>query len=318
VSRTRRVLGRRLHQAGMLGSLLISDPLGDGFRQTILDVRLVMEPARGQVWTGYPRLEWQATHERRWLSPTYHDCLLAFTQLADAHPARILEFAQQWGVLGICEAHGEPSSWGYDSCAMLRSPMLPHDQYWEPIDSWRRYAREVGALLSLAADLEQGEPGEVGDWEAIVGVLHRGWHGLDEASLVCEEVLNQPKLTVDDKRWCLTQAINERLKYSDVRPEVVWDSGVRQLRLSAGGPGGLSGLLALQIAAAITSRDNLLKCYRCRKPYVRDDRRAPARGGRQYCWDCNGSDGHAPYNGSKRASEQRARARKQAQTIGTE
>jgi hypothetical protein len=83
-----------------------------------------------------------------------------FARLATALEQAFLEFAQQWGVLGLCP-HDK-------SIHHLVSPCFPNwmgDEMTEPISRWRRRARQVQAMLHVRAALNRGKPGEVRDWQ---------------------------------------------------------------------------------------------------------------------------------------------------------
>ena len=39
---------------------------------------------------------------------------------------------------------------------------------WEPLERWRYFSRQAGAILNLAARLHKGQPGKPEDWRHVV------------------------------------------------------------------------------------------------------------------------------------------------------
>jgi len=110
--------------------------------------------------------------------------LAEFIRLADVSDDRfasvVFEFASRYGVLGICR-HGKPSPHGpcmelqdfsvvEAAMAEQRSNVVTVDGwlYYEPLEAWRRYSRQLRGILGVVARLQAGRPGLPEDWEAIV------------------------------------------------------------------------------------------------------------------------------------------------------
>ena len=119
------------------------------------------------------RLVWWITNDRdlgqQVAAPA--DLLLKFSRLATVKPARIREFAAEWGLLCICE-HGVPASHnppppflgGYNGIEYWCSWLGWHDRPrevdgWEPLAAWAEFAGKAHAILNLAAALHVGRRG---------------------------------------------------------------------------------------------------------------------------------------------------------------
>jgi hypothetical protein len=72
-----------------------------------------------------------------------------FVALGDAPDEDILRYARHWGVLVICR-HGLPASHSED-CKPMALPGRGRYVFWEPIESWRYFARHANAVLEAAA-----------------------------------------------------------------------------------------------------------------------------------------------------------------------
>jgi len=78
-----------------------------------------------------------------------------FVALSDAPDADILRYARHWGVLVICH-HGLPASHS-ENCRPLTLPRRGGYVFWEPIESWRYFARHAKAVLEMAAATYNGQ-----------------------------------------------------------------------------------------------------------------------------------------------------------------
>src|ERR1700682_5970148 len=74
-----------------------------------------------------------------------------FIDLADAEPLAVLEFAQSWGLLGVCR-HRQPRS--HSKACSER----------ERVSDWTKFARECRALLRTADPLLAGEKAPPAIW----------------------------------------------------------------------------------------------------------------------------------------------------------
>jgi len=78
-----------------------------------------------------------------------------FVALSDAPDEDILRYARHWGVLTICH-HGLPASHG-DHCRPMTLPGRGRYVFWEPIESWRYFARHAKGILEMAAATYNGQ-----------------------------------------------------------------------------------------------------------------------------------------------------------------
>lgn len=85
-----------------------------------------------------------------------------FANLADASNDAFLEFAHEWGVLGLCE-HKRPLFHKVPPCLLRRVG----GEFAEPIADWRNRARHIRAILNVKASLKRDELGARSDWRTI-------------------------------------------------------------------------------------------------------------------------------------------------------
>lgn len=121
--------------------------------------------------------------------------------LADASKHALLEFANRWGVLGLCR-HNRPAFHQVPACL----PRRAGGEFVEPIAYWRKRARYVRAILSVKASLKRDELGARSDW----GILWPGKPPADRthaanalaivASILLSQVSVQPALLYIDNR----------------------------------------------------------------------------------------------------------------------
>ena len=85
-----------------------------------------------------------------------------FANLAEASNDTVLEFAQKWGVLGLCD-HRKPLFHEVPPCL----PRREGDEFVEPMSYWRGRASHIRAILNVGASLKRDEPGDRSDWRRI-------------------------------------------------------------------------------------------------------------------------------------------------------
>src|SRR5208282_4225453 len=85
-----------------------------------------------------------------------------FANLADASNHAFLEFANTWGMLGLCE-HGKPLFHKVPPCL----PRRVGGEFVEPIAYWRNRARHIRAILNVKASLRRDELGARSDWRTL-------------------------------------------------------------------------------------------------------------------------------------------------------
>lgn len=250
--------------------------------------------------------------------------LSGFLKLGHAQPGAIKGFAEQWGVLELCQ-HDLPS---------LHSPACrPRGKrgefQWEPIDAWRYYARQAVALLNIAARLHGDKPGSVEDWNTIYErPLRYLPQQLGELEMVCEMIGLGPipdhrRLVISvggvqlvarpiqmerkrdevlaGQRFVLAAILNYGwLDMGGVRPAFQWAGSPRVALLSRN----LFGALAANLIFAIARTQGLAMCTACGTPFIPSRRPVPGR--RSYCPSCGRQ---AATRDASRAYRQRLRNR---------
>ena len=218
-----------------------------------------------------------------------------FMALADGPADDIVKFARRYGVLCICEAHTLPSShivateplnnddlrrrgW-FGRCPLLE--MKP-GLYLEPLESWRRYARQVRALLNLVPDLRQRRNGRREDWEA----------------LYPEDP--DPPPSYRDGRLFVGLFIDGWLQYGAVQPRFLWPDLGPQVSFASPN---LFGNLAIQLLLAMRRTKAFLTCDECGTLCIPS--REPKPGQRNFCARC----------GRRAASRQAQRDRRQRERL---
>ena len=284
--------------------LAIPAPQRDGWRYE----------APGEVWIvsgpsasgepnpdAFPRLETRPGGGGP-LASAAEDCLGEFIRLDETSdeefPARVLALAQRWGLLGIC-CHRKPSSHRIDrrcyplgSFGSYANPATVSP--WEPIEAWRRYSRQLRAILNIAVDLQLDRPGSSRDWAAVQGAEPDFRHPLrdwgtpkDDGPPSVNLERWGPKVAGDisSERAALAAALTRWLHYGRVVPHGHWTEGeaapaVRLFHES------LTGVLAVQLAAALQSPQGVHRCDGCGYPFPSQGARRPARGKRKWCSRC--------------------------------
>jgi hypothetical protein len=148
----------------------------------------------------------------------------------------------------------------------------------EPIAVWHRFARNVKALLNIAAQLNQGKMARWEDWQT--------FYEVDEAYEL-DDPKEQPFMkNVQEARKTLASEVDEWITVGQVRPRIEWDNKTRKWRFSldavSSGPN-LFGLLALNLSLAIAGTE-LAVCCGCQKSY--SPVRRPNSERRNYCDEC--------------------------------
>jgi hypothetical protein len=92
-------------------------------------------------------------------SPSNHLALAGFLKLGDAPDSALIKFARRWGPLGNGWRRAVPDGFpGFPQSLgeLVRTGAATH-KVCEPVDAWRRLARQLEALLRLAAHLQGGQ-----------------------------------------------------------------------------------------------------------------------------------------------------------------
>jgi hypothetical protein len=205
----------------------------------------------------FARLEWNWDED--WYHRPYRlpevsldGCLDDFVHLADASADEVYAFALKWGPLLLCE-HGAPSSHQWD-CSWLGLDRWPlaSGRAWEPLGPWYMLAQNAREILEGAAD-----------------VHYRRISGEDAWFM----------------RHTVEEEASEWLKAAAVTPSLRWPEGdpAPYVTLTEGG---LFGVLAIQLAAALTSPLGIYRCTTCGFPFTPAHRKR-RMDQRRYCPSCS-------------------------------
>ena len=211
--------------------------------------------------------------------------LTDFLQLADDQTGeKILEFAQRWGVLEVCD-HGKPPRHGDQNREPTRC--LPRGAIgggegwallWSP---WRMLSANAGALLRIAIAIEQGRPGSKADWNIAHPNSLASWWGIP-TPWVSDAF--QPGVSVHDDRYWVSAALQPWLTGPQVTPTYVWTEKDRVWQMTTRHPEwhGLYGALGVALMLAVARASDLRICPSCGEFFSRG---AQTRNYR-YCTDC--------------------------------
>lgn len=186
-----------------------------------------------------------------------------FLELANDKDGRGVErFAKAWGPLGVCR-HDRSLL----SCGQCREPRLMPDlsagrlfAHWEPLETWRRLAREVGAFVHMAYSLQKGQSVRAADAE-VFGSQLRGFY---LGSTVAEQ---QRLFAVEISVW---------LSRAGTRPWFTWNDG-KQIR--GLGFDGVFGAVGAQLFALLGTP--FAVCASCGDLFELE--RQPRAGSRSWC-----------------------------------
>jgi len=266
------------------------------------------------LWT-FPK------RDHRYVTAADGPLLEEFVRLADQPPATIRDFAQRWGVLGICEHDMISTHHRAGRPAQLRVPAVVSRHvsitkldgskadgwwrsgpskfwrltffggcylrelkpwlYWEPLAVWRDYSRKARAVLNIAAKLQSDQLGDENDWRTILGSAT--WDRPDPKEYYPEDTgdVRQAK-AIWEERFTLGNHISQQwLRLGQVRPILVWEHNTPRMVF---GNGTLFGALAMSLALAPSRTGGLGVCARCGTYFI--PKRQPVLGRRQYCESC--------------------------------
>lgn len=202
--------------------------------------------------------------------------LTDFLNLQNASQEDIVKYANEHGVLDICEhilPHGH-HLW----CAPPGWPI----EGWTSLDVWRRTANVFVAILRLSSDMKDDVKsiGRASDWQVLFSTVQS-----DEARRYLAITAREQALNT------LQSVLNNYLQFGGVthllaRTEVGWKH-----ELGSNVPlYPLFGNLAFQLSLIMCGNDAAFTCSGCGNLYVRQGgeggRRKPKAGNRNYCQDC--------------------------------
>ena len=232
------------------------------------------------LWSSFPEVGTSTLERKRAHAP--RDLYLQFIDLARLRttPEQVRDFARRWGILELCEEHGQPGS-------HLRTIDDPtHGTVWvrcippggwglkgrERIDGWLEAARRLRALLKVAGSLRQGRCGDDFDWALLVRhplQLKEGWRG-----------------HLDFERKKLAEILDLQAMASSLSISLRWEGQKPDVRIGSASPFGgttLYGIITAQTMLAVAGH-GLLFCAECGSPFF--PRRTPPTGERRFCQNC--------------------------------
>src|SRR5579859_3790752 len=261
----------------------------DLYVESVGDEDWLVWPAE-ELWTLGPLEEVQCPIPQR--------CLSQFVRLADAPSTEIETFAHTWGPLGRPVRKVNP--WDYGSGTLIGGDR-------ERVSLWRSRAGELHAIMTYAADLALGEDPREAYMLINADQRETFWMTKNLALRLAEMrgEHDHATETVRDGRL-LAYAVARWIEYGRVQLTPQWlpSAGRLLLEVRADALPGLAGILALELAAALSSPLGIARCHGCGFPYVPWKRR-PRRDRANYCAECSQGASLA----AKRAWYHRKRAR---------
>ncbi len=220
--------------------------------------------------------------------------------------AAVERYAKRWGTLGICK-HGKPYTHlrdgpvlnihirgrGDDDSRLLhgcpplgyapRKKPVTNPELWEPLVAWESFSRSARAVMNVAAQLHQGDPGNVEDWYMLIGhdsTLER-WTEERTRYMAAQEWRGTWRSRISSERWWVSNLVNFWLEDGDVRWQCTWEESDFALTT---GVQSLYGAIVIQLALAVGRVEALATCSNCRTAYIPS--RKPVEGRRRYCSSC--------------------------------
>ncbi|HKS27868.1 MAG TPA: hypothetical protein VJS44_08620 [Pyrinomonadaceae bacterium] len=192
--------------------------------------------------------------------------IIEFANLAFVEAETILQFAQTWGVLGLCK-HNLPATHNppiFNPKAMDKS-CKPTGS--ESIELWHKFARMSRAVLSLASHLHRNEKGKKQDWIVL---------SVSESSLP-EEISGEKSL--------LVRYMNVWVDIANVRPRIQWNPAY--INISYPLSNSLFGALTVELMRAVVRTHGPVICASCGNFYKPPTfGRRPRANQRNYCYEC--------------------------------
>lgn len=197
-----------------------------------------------------------------------------FVRLEDASSEKILSYANRWGVLAICD-HNLPSSHSPNSYGWQRSQpvssciSLGLNQEWvfEPLETWKQFAKEARAVRNMAAQLHQEQRPHSHDIEVLIQLA----------------AVKSPNPSAPLLAYCglVSRTVNDWLNLGNVRPWFRW-TPKEGIAIAFGS--GLFSSLAVQLMTTVSRMQLTEFCSACALPY--SPKRRPRQGENHYCDDC--------------------------------
>lgn len=260
------------------------------------DLDLYREPSWSQSWPLPVNVQVEDDHlvfqmSDHWTLSGDAGMLERFLALADAPAHTIADYAQEWGVLGLCR-HNYPAHWrhkgggGYNPA----SGYAHGNCDWtlrEPVSAWRGISHLFGTLLDVAGRIEQHVPSDP-DQTKEIARLNGNWRYPRVEDL--DTWAERPE--ADRRRW---QLASDRLNLTDAMSHLLANSvqvvasyqssaDARPVMSFAGRS--LVDALALQTAMAACRAESVVSCDGCGAAFVPSGRYRPRPGQRRFCDTC--------------------------------
>lgn len=199
----------------------------------------------------------------------WKELLNRFWRLKTATPDQVLRLAKTWGPLGACEHFRfgtcfECSQHGSPPVPRIYRLVVPNGK--EPIEAWRRLAKQAADLVTIANEVQQEGRATKKQWdEFLMSVEADSWF-LEGFPFMSD-------------RYRIRFLLEEWLRESGAGFALAW--GEHEPRPSMRVDVDLFGVIALQTAAAVSGSPGVFFCSACGLPYFR--RRVPKAGHDNYC-----------------------------------
>jgi hypothetical protein len=156
----------------------------------------------------------------------------------------------------------------------LPTPTPTSALYWEPLEAWRKYARQARAVLSLSVSLRRGGCGSTDDWNTL--------YPPEDAPATVREELGAPDAATG--RVLLSAFLDGWMQMGGVQPHFVWTTRGAEITF---GSRSLLGAVVTQLLLAVSGTKAYAFCSSCGGFYP--PRRAPRPDQRHYCQNCRKS-----------------------------
>jgi hypothetical protein len=300
------------------------------YHQLSMDIQPVPHELRGALpGAGYSVGEWSVTRDLRLdgidliqpMTARSHPApipdrslLVGFIELETAAPDAILEFAQRWGTLAICEhdlpnshaPHATRSSFDSPYCA-LRLEGGANGVLHEPLTAWRNLAGTFAAIARIATHVLDNNPAPVEDWERLFRARPVGVATHDEWFIPARDVTSDVPAEVyfdEIQREPLVVGLELILAMADLRPTIRWRRGHQRPEFDLL-PGSLFAALVMELMYVVTGSDPMVHCSACGRLY--EPTRQPRQGEHHYCPRCRREGKPQRYAEQRRAEKARRR-----------
>ena len=215
-----------------------------------------------------------------------------FLGLATGTPQDIVAFAERYGPLLLCQAHGHPlahcrsTNLATPYCFLTRPESLLY---------WVFYSLHARAIVRLASALRGSRvPNLERDWALLLGI--------DANELAARQAALEADEIAWDKWGFLSQEVQRWLEWGNVKPWFGWTEGASPSLDEVGD--GLFGAIAKHLVHAVIGVEREL-CYECQTPYT--PTRKPRADQRNFCPKCRQKG--APNKWAQRDHKARERSR---------